>query len=109
MFSTIKTYITIALSSVIAVLWGLFKWKSSKLEQAEKVVEYSKAEVEGLKAEKKATELVRKQVVDDIEEIGARYAEYTKEVKDIDGKPLSPQLISLLKSSGSKKRGSEAS
>jgi len=109
MFSTIKSYVIVGVSALVAMLLGLLRYKSKKLEEAKVVSAYNKAQVKSLEDEKETNEEIRAQVAIDISEIEKNYDNYTKDIKHSDGAVLSPAIIRMLQRSSSKERADKTS
>ena len=99
MLSQFKAYIFAAVGTAFAVLLALLKIKSSQLKVAEQIVEHQKAEIEVKDTDKVVSAKIRKEQTIKKKIIEEEFDELRiKAIESIDDKPLSRELIQLLKS-----------
>ena len=98
LFSTIKTYLGIAMAATTAVLFGLFKWKSGQLDLAEKRVREQERELRTKEAVEAASKTVHKDYLKEQQEIEEHYDEETiTQFEAYTDKPLPPSLLERLR------------
>jgi len=99
MFTQFKLYIYAAVGTAFAVLLAVLKIKSSRLEVANQIVEHQKNEIKTKDADKEVSTKVRAEQKEQEKRIEEAYDELQiKVVESISDKPLSDELIELLKS-----------
>ena len=103
MFSSIKLWIVGIATTAFSVLLLLLKIKTNKLKTANKVIEELGEEIEFRDVEEEVTDKVAREHREETKVIEEEYDDMRVEVtKRASDKPLSDELIELLKQSGRK-------
>jgi len=103
MFSSIKLWLYGAIATTFSILFALLKYKSNKLERANEIIKELGEEAEFREVEKVVTDRVAKQHREVVKVIEEEYDEMQiKAIETTTDKPISDELLKLLKQSGRK-------
>jgi len=98
MFSTIKTWALGLVGVASAVMFGLLRYKSNKLDEVEQELESANDTIELHNKERVVSRAVIKNTASDMQRIRAEYEEQRREaVATLDDKPLSDDFVKLLR------------